>query len=104
MMSEETISRLEAKGFKRWQKGSLDRLYINATDLGLVVSYYKTGNVSSATWQGERITNADARRLMGSKVWVDVSTGELHVRTDYDNGTDESMTLESVARAYIESV
>lgn len=103
-LTAETIAKYEAAGFKRWTKGSMDRLYVNATTLGLEVSYYKTGNVSSAKWQGERISNADARRLLSSKVWVDIATGELHVRTDYYNGIDEDMTLESVASAYVAAI
>ena len=103
-VTAETIAKLEAAGFNRWTKGAMDRLYIDTTKLGLDVDYYKTHRVRSATWQGETITNADARRLLGSKVWIDVKTGELHVRTDYYNGIDESMTLESVASAYVESI
>lgn len=79
------IDRAEAAGFRRWTKAGKDRLYINATELGLEVAYYKTGNISSAKWCGERISNADARRLLGSKVYVDVATGELHVATDFGN-------------------
>lgn len=75
----------EIFGFKRWRNGGHDRLYINAESLGLVVERYKTGNVKSATWQGIKISNADARRLMVSKIYVDVETGELHVYTKFDN-------------------
>lgn len=105
-MTEETIAKYEAKGFKRWTKGSMDRLYIDVTKLGLEVSYYKTGNVSSATWCGERISNADARRFMSSKVYVDVKTGELHVqdRTTTDWHVFDQPTIEDKARELITTV
>lgn len=102
-INAETIAKLEAAGFSRWTKKDMDRLYINVTKLGLEVSYYNTGNVSHAEWQGERISNADGRRLLSSKVWIDVKTGELHVRTDY-YVYDEDMKLESVAAKYVEAV
>ncbi len=82
-LSETTIEAYEAKGAKRWTKGNHDRLYINAELLGLECEYYNTGNVRSATWCGEGISNADARRLKASKVFVDVATGELSVRTEF---------------------
>ena len=102
-INEQTIAKLEAAGFNRWTKGGHDRLYVNAETLGLKVSCYKSGNVSRAEWQGERISNADGRRLLSSKVWIDVKTGELHVRTDY-YVYDEDMKLESVAAKYVEAV
>ena len=103
-INAETIAKLEAAGFKRWTKNGMDRLYVNTTTLGLEVDYYKTGNVSRATWQGELISNADGRRLLSSKVWIDVKTGELHVRTDFHRSYDEDMLLENVAAAYVESI
>lgn len=101
-ITNEIIAKLESKGFNRWTKGNMDRLYINAKDLGLEVDYYKTGNVSSATWQGEHISNADARRLLESKVWIDVKTGELHVNTSFD--LFDAMSVEEAAQAYIDSI
>ena len=41
----ERIDELTAMGFKRWQKNGMDRMYINASTLGLRCEYYKTGNV-----------------------------------------------------------
>lgn len=102
-LNENTIAAYEAMGFKRWIKGSMDRLYINVTRLGLEVDYYKTGNVSSATWQGESISNADARRLLGSKVYVDVNTGELNVSTSYRECYD-TISVEDAAKAYVAEV
>lgn len=106
MMTEKQIASYEAKGFNRWTKGNMDRLYINAKDLGLEVDYYKTGNVSSAKWCGESISNADGRRFLSSKVFVDVKTGELHVqdRTTVDWHNFDQPTLEDKARELIASI
>lgn len=102
-INAETIAKLEAAGFNRWTKGNMDRLYVNAQTLGLEVSYYKTGNVSSATWQGERISNADARRLLATKFWIDLKTGECHVHSDYNDYCDEH-SLEDILTAYVEGI
>lgn len=84
-MTEKMIEKLEAKGFKRWTKGSMDRLYINAEDLGLDCGYYNSGNISSATFKGERISNSEAYRLGAAKTYIDVATGKLV-------GTKETLT------------
>lgn len=99
-MTAEIIAKYEAAGFKRWTKGNMDRLYINATDLGLNVEYYNTGNVRNATWQGERVSNADGRRLLATKLWVDVETGESHIRSDYNDYCDD-LSLKDILAAYI---
>jgi hypothetical protein len=66
------ISDLEAMGFKRWQKNGMDRLYVDARRIGLEVSYYKTGNVSSASFDGYSISNSEARRMLGAKTYIDL--------------------------------
>jgi hypothetical protein len=77
-----TIENLLAIGGKRWQKNGKDRIYINdwASFVGLDTSHYNTGNISSASWQGEPISNSQARLILGSldKVWFDTSDGKLH--------------------------
>ena len=102
MLSNETIAKYEGAGFKRWNKGNIDRLYINTTMLGLEVSYYKTGNVASAKWQGDSVSNADGRRLLYSKVWVDVKTGKLGIKTSFD--AYDSMSVEEAAKAFIAAI
>ena len=106
MLDERQIKTYEAKGFKRWTKGSMDRLYINVTDLGLEVSYYKTGNVSSARWCGESISNSDGRRFLASKVFVDVKTGTLNVRdrTNSDWHMFGQPTLEDKAHELVDGI
>lgn len=100
-MSEKDIAKLLEAGGKRWSKYGKDRIYIDVETLGLEVEYYKTGNVRNATWQGERISNADARRLLGSKVYVDCADGSLHVSTDFYI-YDEPLKLETVAAKFVE--
>lgn len=78
MLNEKKIAELIEKGFNRWTKGNLDRLYINASQLGLVCSYYKTGNISSAEFNGNGISNCQARRYKAAKTFIDVKTGHVH--------------------------
>lgn len=81
-INAETIAALEANGWKRWTKNGKDRMYLNSIPT-LEVEHYNTGNVRSAEFDGKTISNADARRLMASKVYIDLATGELNVTTDY---------------------
>ena len=61
-----------------WVKGDIHRIYFNnlAQHIGLDVSFYKTGNVSSANIFGESISNTKARQLLNvlefGKVFFDV--------------------------------
>lgn len=101
-MNEKDIAKLLEAGGNRWSKYGKDRIYIDVKTLGLEVSYYKTGNVRNATWQDEGISNADARRLLGSKVYVDCADGSLHVSTDFCVLYNEPMQLENVAAKFVE--
>lgn len=56
----------------RWTKGRFDRIYFDWEQLGLEVEYYNTGSISSATWKGEEISNAEASRIAACKVWINV--------------------------------
>ena len=78
MLNEATIKALEEKGFNRWQKGNLDRLYVNATMLGLVCEYYKTGNIKTAYFCEGLISNCQARRMKAAKTFIDVKTGTVY--------------------------
>lgn len=78
MFTEERIKELESKGFKRWTKGNLDRLYINASQLGLVCVYYNTGNVRDAEFNGRSISNCEARRMKAARTFIDVKSGRVY--------------------------
>ncbi|OIN79364.1 hypothetical protein [Mycobacterium malmoense] len=75
---------------RTWTGASgITREYItNLPDiLGLDVDRYKSGNISSATLRGTRISNAEAARIAGIKAWYD-KAGRLHVQ-----GADSSREL-----------
>ena len=80
--TDDEINTLADRGFKRWTKKLpngkvMDRLYIKPEYLGLELTRYKSGNISSATFNGERISNSEARRIEGTKCYVDVATKEV---------------------------
>lgn len=80
--TDDEINTLTDRGFKRWTKKLsngkvMDRLYIKPEYLGLELTRYKSGNISSATFNGERISNSEARRIEGTKCYVDVATKEV---------------------------
>lgn len=93
-MTEQRIAELEAKGFKRWTKGNIDRLYINATQLGLVCTYYKTGNISSAEFRGETISNSKASKMKNAKTFVDVKTGNVYSDNEWLKEVAEDLIAE----------
>ena len=54
------------------------RIYLDWPELaGLKISWYKSGSISSATINGEPISNRKAGMLLAAKVWFDVEAGEL---------------------------
>lgn len=95
MLGEAKIIELAEKGFKRWTKGNVDRLYINATQLGLVCGYYNTGNIRWAEFNGESISNSQARRYKAAKTFVDVKTGAVY--SDYETLKDAAIELAGIA-------
>lgn len=78
-MTEERIQELIAKGAKRWTKGNNDRLYVDAYKLGLETSRYKTGNICSAQWQGETISNSQANKLIGASIYYNLKTDKVSI-------------------------
>lgn len=77
------IAELEAMGFKRWQKGNMDRMYINSGVLGLVCTYYKTGNIHTARFNDYDISNSEGYRIKAAKTYIDLVRGELVSDNDY---------------------
>lgn len=71
-MDISVIKSLEDKGFKRWQKNGMDRMYINADALGLSVWRYKSGNVQYAEFDGEQVSNSRARAMLCAKTYIDL--------------------------------
>lgn len=80
--TDDEIKTLTDRGFNRWTKKLsngkvMDRLYIKPEYLGLELTRYKSGNISSAKFNGEAISNSEARRIEGTKCYVDVATKEV---------------------------
>lgn len=82
MLNEKQIEALEKVGFNRWTKNGMDRLYASKEAMQLELTYYKTGNISSAALMGEKISNSRARKLIGEKIYIDVETEELTSKYD----------------------
>lgn len=82
-LTDEQIEKLISLGAKRWTKYGRDRLYIRdaAENLGLKCERYNTGNVRSASFRGEKISNSQCSRMLdqidGS--YIDLSTGEIRM-------------------------
>lgn len=83
-MTYEQIKSLESIGFRRWTKYGKDRLYATAEAVGLSCTYYGTGNISSASLNGERISNSHARAVSGyiDGVYVDIETSRISYRDE----------------------
>ncbi len=77
-MTEKKLAALRSIG-NEWSKGSYHRIYIN--DLtgwyGLQTTRYGSGNISSATLDGQGISNSHAREICGDlaygKLWLDLT-------------------------------
>lgn len=81
------------------------RRYVNnwTSIIGLDITYYKTGNIRHATWDGEAISNTSANALLGTKVWLD-SDDTVHVdrhpgRPGDKNGLTAELIRERVTAA-----
>ncbi len=79
-----TVEQLVALGGREWRKGDKHRVYFNniAPLIGLSLSRYGTGNISSARLDGRKISNSSARRILNSisraKFWYDLADGDFH--------------------------
>ena len=93
MLNEMKINELIKNGFNRWTKGNMDRLYINAAQLGLVCEYYNSGNICYAEFNGEKISNSRARSMKSAKTFIDIKTGKIYS----DNETLKTAATELAA-------
>ena len=72
-------------GGVEWEKGNLHRVYFNdeaykqvvKDEMGLVFTQYKTGNIKSATLNGEPISNGKARKMLPYKIYFDVVANKM---------------------------
>lgn len=95
-LTEETIAKLEGKGFRRWTKGNLDRLYINPKSYGVTYTYYANNKVSGGTFQGTEFGAYEARRFETTKAYIDVKTGELVITTSTDYEDEIREAIETI--------
>lgn len=101
-----SIETMTTIGGSRWTKAGKDRVYLNdwAAFAGLEIFHYNTGNISSAAYRGEPISNSQAYKLAGAidKVWFDAETGKLHCRYGY--GESRFATREELWTAVVTGV
>ena len=81
-VSAKMVEVLKEFGANEWHKGNYNRLYLNeAVDalIGLETECYKSGNIKSAWLKGERISNAEAGRIIERtcRAYIDLDTMEL---------------------------
>jgi hypothetical protein len=71
------IDELTKMGFNRWTKNGMDRMYINASVLGLICTYRKSGSISCAEFRGEGISNSEGYRLKAAKTYIDLNQNRI---------------------------
>ena len=73
------------------------RRYVNnwLEIFGFEATYYKTGNIASATINGGDLSNAAATRLKGVKVWID-DQDAVHVDRWADGTERYSITKQEI--------
>jgi hypothetical protein len=88
--ADTTAAVLLAAGANHWNSpdGSKCRFYLNELSeaAGLQLSFYRTGNICSASWRGERVSNGEGGKrqgdLNGFKAYIDANDLTiLHVRS-----------------------
>lgn len=101
-----SIETMTAIGGSRWQRNGMDRVYINdwAAFAGIGISTYNTGNISSASYQGEGISNSQGYKLLGciDKVWFDAADGKIHAR--YGHTESRVATREEIWDAVVSGI
>jgi len=105
MDKQETIRILtKTFGGKLWEKHGKCRVYFEgayiANDYGLEWTRYNTGNISSASLNGERISNSECRRILDfftGKFWFDFADNDFHHRTYSHNRNGADIWCTAIA-------
>lgn len=97
-LTEDQIDRLIDAGGRRWTKAGYDRIYINWNVIGLELDFYKSGNVSWAAWQGDRISHTDGWRIQAGKAFVDIATSEIVAKCSFRPGYQVMSYEEAIKR------
>ena len=82
-----TTTRIEELG-TLWEKNGMKRLYFNTQTLadliGFTFTHYGTGNISSASLCGSKLSNTKARKLLTEldlgKCWYDYADDAFHTK------------------------
>lgn len=84
-----TAEKLEDLGIAAWERDGMKRYYINDDQLesvfGLSIGRYNTGNISSASLNGEGISNSKAYKLISRGIWYDANSDSWMQKTEYGN-------------------
>jgi hypothetical protein len=78
----ETIQKLiEDDSHNLWEKYNKKRLYLDfAKIINLQVDRYNTGNISSASLEGEKISNSKAYKYIQGKAFIDLLSNTLQCK------------------------
>lgn len=78
LKSQEAAADVRQYG-KLWESsdGRVKRLYLKPYNLGLKTEKYNTGNIKSATVNGEPISNSKASGLLNMEAYINLKTGKL---------------------------
>lgn len=90
-----------------WEKGGHRRIYFNAatiaTSQGLDWGRYNTGNISSASLNGQKISNNACRRILDDlqyvKLWYDLTDRKFYSKGEFATGDAQEMKSAFVAAA-----
>ena len=101
-----SIETMTAIGGRRWQKNGMDRVYLNDFQAipGLALDHYKSGSISYATLDGEKVSNAEGGRLATAvdKVYFDAADGKVHIKWGW--GTPRSLDRDEIAARIFSAV
>ena len=101
-----SIATMTAIGGRRWQKNGHDRVYLNGFETvpGLELDHYKSGNISYAELDGEKISNSEAGRLATAvdKVYFDATDGKVYIKRGW--GNPRSLNRDEIASRIFSAV
>jgi hypothetical protein len=101
-----TEQQIIAIGGRLWERDTRRRVYLNdwPSLAGFEYSTYKTGNISSASLGGERLSNTKATALTTAKVWwedgeIRTTLGQAADRVNLDGAAIVARLHEGIAAA-----
>lgn len=67
-------------GWKQWKNYGKSRLYFDVKNSSLLnLDFYKSGRICFSEFKDEEISHSMAYKVIGTKVFIDLDTMELHV-------------------------